>query len=65
MCEVFINLPIMPHEVPRLREMVGWEGRHSDYPKLFERCSFWAGCRNQSGELIAFGYIASMSLQHG
>jgi ribosomal protein S18 acetylase RimI-like enzyme len=44
---------------------VGWEGRHSDYPILFERCNFWAGCRDSKNELIAFGYITGMGLQHG
>lgn len=60
-----INLPIEPHEVPLLRELVGWEGRHSDYPALFERCNFWAGLRDDKNELIAFGYVAGMGLQHG
>jgi ribosomal protein S18 acetylase RimI-like enzyme len=63
--EIIINLPIDPHEVPTLRELVGWEGRPSDYPILFERCNFWAGCRDAKNELIAFGYIAGMGLQHG
>lgn len=63
--EIVINLPIEPHEVPKLRERVGWDGRHADYPALFERCNFWAGLRDDQGELIAFGYIAGMGLQHG
>jgi ribosomal protein S18 acetylase RimI-like enzyme len=63
--EIIINLLIEPHEVPRLREMVGWDGRHADYPMLFERCNFWAGLRDSKGELIAFGYVAGMGLQHG
>lgn len=65
MLEVVINLPIQPHEVPLLRESIGWEGRHSDYPVLFQRCNFWAGARNDQNELIAFGYVAGMGLQHG
>ncbi|MFC5448618.1 GNAT family N-acetyltransferase [Paenibacillus aestuarii] len=63
--EMMINLPIQPDEVPALRERVGWEGRHSDYPVLFERCNFWAGIRDANKALIAFGYIAGMGLQHG
>ncbi|OWR32584.1 GNAT family N-acetyltransferase [Saccharibacillus sp. O23] len=63
--QAFINLPLKSHEVPRLREAVGWDGRESDYPALFERCNFWAGARNEQGKLIAFGYVAGMGLQHG
>ncbi|AYB38477.1 GNAT family N-acetyltransferase [Brevibacillus laterosporus] len=63
--EIIINLPIESHEVPALRELVGWDGRHSDYPTLFERCNFWAGLRDTKNELIAFGYIAGIGLQHG
>jgi len=63
--EIIINLPLQPDEVPTLRERVGWEGRHSDYPVLLERCNFWAGLRDDHQELIAFGYIAGMGLQHG
>nr|WP_090577841.1 GNAT family N-acetyltransferase [Paenibacillus sp. OV219] len=63
--KVVINLPIAPHEVPKLRESVGWDGRYSDYPILFERCNFWAGLRDEHNELIAFGYVAGMGLQHG
>ncbi|NOU91395.1 GNAT family N-acetyltransferase [Paenibacillus sp. LMG 31460] len=66
MREILINLPIESHEVPNLRELVGWDGRHSDYPTLFERCNFWAGLRvEKNNELIAFGYVAGMGLQHG
>jgi GNAT superfamily N-acetyltransferase len=50
-------LPIEPHEVPILRELVGWDNRHSDYPTLFQRCNFWVGCRDAKNELIAFGYM--------
>lgn len=63
--EIIINLPIESHEVPNLRELVGWDGRHTDYPMLFDRCNFWAGLRETQGELIAFGYVAGMGLQHG
>lgn len=62
---VLINLPIENHEVPELRESVGWDRRDSDYPVLFHKCNFWAGLRNRNGELIAFGYISGMGLQHG
>lgn len=65
MQEIVINLPIESHEVPVLRESIGWEGRHSDYPILFERCNFWAGVRDDNNELIAFGYVTGMGLQHG
>ncbi|SFS75995.1 Acetyltransferase (GNAT) family protein [Paenibacillus sp. BC26] len=63
--EIIINLPIESQEVPKLRELVGWEGRHFDYPTLFERCNFWAGLRDEKNELIAFGYVAGTGLQHG
>jgi GNAT superfamily N-acetyltransferase len=63
--EIIINLPIESHEVPNLRELVGWDGRYSDYPTLFERCNFWAGLRDEENKLIAFGYVAGMGLQHG
>lgn len=63
--EITINLPIVAVEVPNLRELVGWDGRHSDYPTLLERCNFWAGLRDEENKLIAFGYIAGMGLQHG
>ncbi|MBO7742934.1 GNAT family N-acetyltransferase [Paenibacillus sp. MWE-103] len=62
---VEINLPIAPDEVPALRERIGWEGRRGDYPRLFERCNFWGGCRDERAQLIAFGYISGMGLQHG
>ncbi|MED1783481.1 GNAT family N-acetyltransferase [Brevibacillus fortis] len=63
--EIIINLPIVADEVPKLRELVGWDGRYSDYPTLFERCNFWAGLRDEENKLIAFGYVAGMGLQHG
>ena len=60
-----INLPIANHEVPDLRELIGWGRRDYEYPTLFERCNFWAGVRNENGELIAFGYVTGMGLEHG
>ncbi|KMK76341.1 GNAT family N-acetyltransferase [Alkalihalobacillus pseudalcaliphilus] len=63
--DVVINMPIENHEVPDLREKIGWGRRDSDYPALFERCNFWAGVRNEEGQLIAFGYICGMGLEHG
>ncbi|MEK3838391.1 GNAT family N-acetyltransferase [Paenibacillus sp. FSL R7-0128] len=64
--KVIINPPIEPHEVPMLRELAGWEGRQADYPAVFERCNFWAGVRDERNlELVAFGYVAGMGLQHG
>ncbi|MBM7839826.1 ribosomal protein S18 acetylase RimI-like enzyme [Alkalihalobacillus xiaoxiensis] len=60
-----INLSLANHEVPNLREQVGWGRRDQDYPALFERCNFWAGVRNESDQLIAFGYICGMGLEHG
>lgn len=62
---IHINLPIQPHEVPDLREAVGWERREQDYPTLLERCQFYAGARDEYERLIAFGYISGMGLQHG
>ncbi|MGE6614227.1 GNAT family N-acetyltransferase [Peribacillus sp. NPDC076916] len=63
--KVIINTPISNHEIPELRELVGWGRRDKDYPKLFERCNFWAGVRNENNKLIAFGYVAGMGLEHG
>lgn len=60
-----INLPILPHEVPELRECVGWGRRDNDYPVLFERCNFWAGVRDADNQLIAFGYVCGTGLEHG
>ncbi len=60
-----INLSIEDKEVPLLRESVGWARRDQDYPLLFERCTFWAGMRGKHGELIAFGYLCGMGLEHG
>ncbi|GEL77803.1 GNAT family N-acetyltransferase [Tenuibacillus multivorans] len=63
--KIIINRPISNHEVPELRELVGWGGRPQDYPALFERCNFWAGARNENNKLIAFGYVCGMVLEHG
>lgn len=64
-CRVVINMPISNHEVPKLRELIGWGRRDKDFPILFERCNFWAGVRNENNELIAFGYVVGMGLEHG
>ncbi|MDQ0350339.1 ribosomal protein S18 acetylase RimI-like enzyme [Alkalibacillus filiformis] len=63
--KVIINQPISNKEVPELREFIGWDRRDHDYPILFERCNFWAGVRNESHKLIAFGYVCGMGLEHG
>lgn len=63
--EVIINIPISDKEVPELRELVGWDRRDADYPTLLERCNFWAGLRNEANNLIAFGYVCGMGLEHG
>ncbi|MGE7916078.1 GNAT family N-acetyltransferase [Lysinibacillus xylanilyticus] len=63
--KVKINIPISNNEVPKLRELVGWDRREKDYPTLFKRCNFWAGVRNESNKLIAFGYVCGMVLEHG
>ena len=60
-----INLPLARHEVPDLRQQIGWDRRDSDYPVLLERCLFYAGSRDDQGQLIAFTYICGMGLQHG
>lgn len=65
MLAAHINLPLEQHEVPDLREVVGWDRRDQDYPLLFERCQFWAGVKDDSGRLIAFGYLCGMGLEHG
>ncbi|GGE62862.1 GNAT family N-acetyltransferase [Priestia taiwanensis] len=62
---VIINMPIAKHEVPDLREMVGWERRDKDYPMLFEKCVYWGGIRNELDKLVAFAYVAGTGLQHG
>jgi ribosomal protein S18 acetylase RimI-like enzyme len=63
--KVIINIPISNHEVPELREFVGWGRRDQDFPAIFERCNFWAGVRNENNKLIAFGYVCGMGLEHG
>ena len=63
--KVVINMPISNHEVPELRELVGWGRRDKDYPTLFERCNFWAGVRDENNKLIGFGYVCGMGLEHG
>lgn len=63
--QVIINMPISKNEVPELRELVGWGRRDEDYPTLFDRCNFWAGIRNENNQLIAFGYVCGMGLEHG
>ncbi|MED3964127.1 GNAT family N-acetyltransferase [Niallia taxi] len=63
--QIMVNLPIQDNEVPDLREAVGWGRRDKDYPALFERCNFWAGARDETGKLIAFGYVCGMGLEHG
>jgi ribosomal protein S18 acetylase RimI-like enzyme len=60
-----INPPIEDHEVPDLRESVGWSRRDGDFPVLLERCTFWAGGRNANDRLVAFGYMTGMGLEHG
>ncbi|WP_322906030.1 GNAT family N-acetyltransferase [Paenibacillus campi] len=62
---IHINLAINNEEVPNLRAAVGWTRRDCDYPALFQRCTFWAGARDEQGMLIAFGYVAGMGLEHG
>lgn len=63
--EVIINTPISKNEVPALRELVGWSRREHDYPAVFERCHFWAGVRDETNKLLAFGYVCGMGLEHG
>lgn len=63
--DIEINSPILKHEVPDLRESVGWDRRDGDYPLLFERCLYWGSLRNEDGELIAFGYITGPGIEHG
>jgi GNAT superfamily N-acetyltransferase len=62
--QVAINPVLNAREVPSLRERIGWLRRDADYPVLFERCQFWAACR-EGGVLIAFGYMCGMALEHG
>ncbi|MCM3783449.1 GNAT family N-acetyltransferase [Neobacillus mesonae] len=62
---ILINDLIESHEVPDLRQSVGWDRRDQDYPILFERCLFWGSARDESGRLVAFGYITGTGLEHG
>ncbi|MDF2648205.1 MAG: acetyltransferase, gnat family [Paenibacillus sp.] len=62
---VELNLKLEPHEVPDLRQSVGWERRDADFPGLLTQCLFWAGVRDDSGSLIAFGYITGPGIEHG
>lgn len=62
---IFINPVIQDYEVPELREAVGWERRDRDYPALLAHCLFWAGMRDESGKLIAFGCIVGPGIEHG
>lgn len=65
MWKVEINGSVEQHEVPQLRQLVGWERRDSDYPALFERCRFFCVVRDTDGTLVGFGHICGMGLQHG
>lgn len=62
---VLINLQIKDHEVPELRETVGWERRDEDYPALFDHCLFRAGLRDKNNSLIAFGCMVGPGIEHG
>ena len=63
--KVKINDKIEKNEVPALRSKIGWGPREYEYPILLERCQFYASVRGESGQLIAFGYICGMGLEHG
>ena len=60
-----INLQIQNHEVPDLRQAVGWERRDSDYPILFKHSLFWVGLRDSLGNLIGFGCMVGPGIEHG
>ncbi|TFD94538.1 GNAT family N-acetyltransferase [Jeotgalibacillus sp. R-1-5s-1] len=62
--KVLINHPIHEKEVPDLRESMGWDRRDQDYPVLFQRCNFWVSVHHHD-DLIGFGYVSGMGLQHG
>lgn len=62
---ISINLEVKKHEIPDLRQAIGWERRDSDYPALFEHCLFWAGLRDIDGNLIAFGCMVGPGMEHG
>lgn len=63
--EVYLSEDLMKHEVPDLRESVGWERRDKDFPLLFERCLFWVSVKNETKKLVAFGYISGPGIEHG
>jgi diadenosine tetraphosphate (Ap4A) HIT family hydrolase/GNAT superfamily N-acetyltransferase len=63
--KVLLNSVIENHEVPDLRQSLGWERRDSDYPALFKHCLFWAGVRDENNRLIAFGCIVGPGIEHG
>jgi GNAT superfamily N-acetyltransferase len=63
--KMMVNIPLQNHEVPDLRELIGWGRRDQDYLALFERCNFWVGAKDDAGRLIAFGYVCGMALEHG
>jgi len=65
MWKVEINDSVEQHEVPELRESVGWERRDSDYPELLVKCRFFCTVRHADNTLVGFGYITGMGLQHG
>lgn len=48
-----------------IREIVGWGRRDKDFPALFERCNFRAVVWDENPNLIAFGYVCGMGLEHG
>jgi GNAT superfamily N-acetyltransferase len=62
---IVVNLQLAPHDVPDLREAVGWDRHDWAYPQLLDRVLFWAGARAEAGELIAFAYVAGTGLPHG
>jgi GNAT superfamily N-acetyltransferase len=62
---VTIDLPLAAHEVPDLREAVGWDRHDWAYPQVLGRVLFWAGARDDAGRLVAFAYVAGTGLPHG
>ncbi|WP_211746617.1 GNAT family N-acetyltransferase [Paenibacillus sp. Marseille-Q4541] len=62
-----INDKLEDHEVPGLRESVGWARRDEDYPALIDHCLLWGSARDESGRLVAFGYITGpgFAFEHG
>ncbi|WP_125702726.1 GNAT family N-acetyltransferase [Lacticaseibacillus daqingensis] len=65
MIQIELNGAIAPDEVPALRAAVGWGPRQREYPAVFARSFLYASARDAQGQLIAFGYIVSMGLEHG